>query len=267
MAKKLSGVLAPLGALRKASKAAHASGKYERTLIKWGKNRFFKKYVGDRRPGHVVVIGARTNVGKSHLMLQLMRDTPHMSLYLSLEDDEEIIVQRADNASEEDDRRILVSRPRPYSLSAIMAHIREAYDKYIVPGEPWLVFLDYIQLVNYDGDNQTFAATQAVANIIAELRSLGEDLGFCLVMAAQVVRPPKEKKKGKDDDEEDNLPPRPTLFDLRDSAAIENAATVVVLMHGAPTWVDAWVAKRKDGPVKGLVSYTRGAQGRLEEMG
>lgn len=264
---KLKGLLAPLGALRKASKAAHANGKYEKTLIKWGRNKLFTKYVGARRPGHVVVIGARTNVGKSHLMLQAMRDTPHMSLYLSLEDDEEIIVQRSDDATDEIDRKILVSRPRPYSLSSIVDHIKEAYDKYIVPGEPWIVWLDYIQLVNYDGSTQAYAATQAVANIIAELRALGEDLGFCLVMAAQVVRPPKEgKKKGKDsDDEENNLPPRPTLFDLRDSASIENAATVVVLMHGSPTWVDAWVAKRKDGPVKGLITYLRGDQGRLVE--
>lgn len=266
MTKKTRGVLAPLGQLRAELKARRADGSWKASLIHWGDDTLFSRHIKPREPGDIVVIGSRTNVGKSHMMLKIMRSTPHHSLYLSLEDSEAVIVDRTDGMHEADSR-IIVSRPRPITLSSITDHIKEASRTYIPFGEPWVVGLDYIQLVQNDTSQQQFSQTQVIGATLAELRSLGEDLGFCLVVNAQIIRPPKKKHAEDDEDDEQYLPPRPTLYDLRDSASIENAATVVVMLHGAPwtDWTEARIEKHKSGRAGASQMYAKGPTGLLTE--
>lgn len=263
--RRVRGTLAPLGQIRAEHAARRKDGRFAASLIRWGDDSLFQKHVKPREPGDIVVVGARTNVGKSHFMLKLMRGAPCHSLYLSLEDSEAVIVDR----TEEDhsaDERIIVSRPRPITLSSIVQHIREAALTHVPLAEPWIVCLDYIQLVQNDTVQQQFSQTQVIGATLAEIRALGEELGFCAVVAAQIVRPPK-KKHDDGEDEDQYLPPRPTLYDLRDSASIENAATVVVMLHGAPwtDWTEARIEKHKSNRAGGSVMYNKGPTGLLTE--
>jgi len=263
--RKVRGTLAPLGEIRAAHAAKRKDGSWQSSLIRWGDDTLFAKYVKPREPGDIVVVGARTNVGKSHYMLRLMRGVPCHSLYLSLEDSEAVIVDRTKEATDADNR-IIVSRPRPITLSAIVDHVKYAATHHVPLGEPWLVCLDYIQLVQNDTVQQQFSQTQVIGATLAEIRALGEEYGFCTIVAAQIVRPPK-KKHDDGEDAEDYLPPRPTLYDLRDSASIENAATVVVMLHGAPwtDWTEARIEKHKSGPAGARQLYSKGPTGLLTE--
>lgn len=263
--RKVRGTLAPLGEIRAAHNARRKDGSWQNSLIRWGDDTLFAKHVKPREPGDIVVVGARTNVGKSHYMLKLMRGAPCHSLYLSLEDSEAVIVDRTKDATEADNR-IIVSRPRPITLSAIIEHIKCAAITLIPFGEPWIVCLDYIQLVQNDTVQQQFSQTQVIGASLAEIRALGEEYGFATVVAAQIVRPPK-KKHDDGDDEDQRLPPRPTLYDLRDSASIENAATVVVMLHGAPwtDWTEARIEKHKSGRAGASQMYAKGPTGLLTE--
>jgi replicative DNA helicase len=267
------GTLAPLSKVRASVARDRASGAYDKQSIKWRRGKFMAQRVGSMRPGDVLTVAARTNVGKSHFALRCMRDVASKCVYVSLEDSEDVVVDRTSGASQDDDARIILSRPRPFTLSAVVRHIKEASATLLEPDEPWLLVLDYIQLLQYDGEGSQWSATSAIASIIAELRALGEELGFAIMLIAQIVRPPKEtKKRSKDDDDdedEDDTPvrhPKPTLFDIRDSASIENASTFVVLLHPTKRGLMAFVAKHKSKRVCGKGYFVPKSNGALEEL-
>lgn len=265
--RRIRGTLATLADVRAQHAARRRDGSWQNSLIRWGDDELFERHVKAREPGDIVVVGARTNVGKSHFMIKLMRGAPCHSLYLSLEDSEAVIVDRTSQATDADER-IIISRPRPITLSAIVEHIKYAALHHVPIGEPWIVCLDYIQLVQNDTVQQQFSQTQVIGATLAEIRALGEEYGFCTVVAAQIVRPPKKKHDDEDrDDDKKYLPPRPTLYDLRDSASIENAATVVVMLHGAPwtDWTEARIEKHKSGRAGASATYSKGPTGLLTE--
>ena len=266
VSRKIRGTLASLGEIRAQQAARRKDGSWQNSLIRWGDDTLFSKHVKAREPGDIVVIGSRTNVGKSHMMLKIMRSAPCHSLYLSLEDSEAVIVDRTATTTEADDR-IIVSRPRPITLSSILDHIKYAATSIIPFGEPWIVGLDYIQLVQNDTVTQQFSQTQVIGATLAEIRAAGEEYGFCTVVNAQIVRPPKKKHAEDDEDDEQYIPPRPTLYDLRDSASIENAATVVIMLHGAPhtDWTEARIEKHKSSRAGASQMYAKGPTGLLTE--
>lgn len=257
------GILAPLGDVRARIVRDRDSGAADARRIKWGKRGLMGRHIGASRPGDIVTVAARTNMGKSHFLLASMREAECPSLYVSLEDDDETVVDRTNDATAEEDGGLILSIPRPISLSMIGAHIETAANTMIEPGQPWIVALDYISLVQDDLAVNAWSQTHAIAHTIAHVRQLGEEYGFVALLSAQIGRPPKGRKTA---DGEEEAVPRPTLYDIRDSANIENASTDVVLLHGDSESVEAWIAKRKRGPVRGIARYKRGPQGRLIQI-
>jgi replicative DNA helicase len=81
-----------------------------------------------------------------------------------------------------------------------------------------VVFIDYLQLVTYEGKAQT--REQEVARVAEGLKGIGKDLNVCVVALAQLSRE-TDRRVGN----------RPRLSDLRESGAIEQAADIVGFIH------------------------------------
>lgn len=266
-------VIGNLKQVRAAVRKREATGELTRSCVEWRRGSFGDLALGRVSPGNVIVVGGRTNSGKSLFSLALQVDNLGRSAYISLEDDEVEIARRVECVSDEDAERITLAIPPQYTSSEVLRTIdeirkRDSWDLY---EQCKLVVLDYIQLLSYSGTLPALSRTEAVAHIIADLRRHGREHGYALALNAQITRPPKPSAPGKRridaEDEEDAVveqkPPRPTLFDLKDSSSIENAATMVLLVHGRPAWCDVTLAKHKSAPVGFRQRYARTENGWL----
>jgi hypothetical protein len=269
-------VIGNLKQVRSAVRKAQTSGALDRGNINWRVGSFADRALGRVRPGNVVVVGGRTNSGKSLFSLALQVDNLGRSAYISLEDDEVEIARRVECVADEDAERITLAIPSQYTSGEVMKVVAEVakLDSWDLYEECKLVVLDYVQLLAYSGTLPALSRTESMAHIIADLRRHGKDHGYALALNAQITRPPKPSAPGKRridaEDEEDTVvehaPPRPTLFDLKDSSSIENAATYVLLVHGRAHWCDVTVAKNKSGPIGFRQRYARTENGWLEPI-
>ena len=96
--------------------------------------------------------------------------------------------------------------------------IRFRTRRYIQEHKIKVVFVDYLQLVTYEGDAQT--REQEVARVAEGLKGIGKDLDVCVVALSQLSRE-TDRRQGN----------RPRLSDLRESGAIEQAADIVGFIH------------------------------------
>lgn len=199
-------------------------------------------------PGTMVIVGGRTGHGKSFFGLELLRSTETPALYISCEDPESEVARRAIGMPLARLQEILLVVPRRPRLSAVVRAIETAFAEGHLPR---LVMLDYIQLVQYDGEVAAWSQTDAIGMIISELKALGRELGFVLVLNAQLNRP---KERAYADD-------FPNLWDLRDSANLENAAEAVILLHGPGDIVEVRVCKNKSGRNGNHARFSRGPNG------
>lgn len=227
----------------------------------WGDHPYLGPAVGPVEPGSMVVVGGRTGAGKSMFLLQMMQATPAPSLYVSLEDSEHEVARRVGHPSwrQEDLERVALVTPTRRGLSGILESLRTHHeDARGFGGRPWVAYLDYLQLVQYDGAAGAFSRTDQIGNIISDFVSLGKELNFVPVMSVQIGRPPKGKAG------EDNEPAPPQLYDIRDSSNIENGAHVVILLHsvGKDT-LEVRVAKHKTAQSGVMGTFKRGPGGWL----
>jgi len=79
-----------------------------------------------------------------------------------------------------------------------------------------LVIVDYAQLVHGRGDSETERVMTATRDLVTMAREL--NVGFILV--SQINRPEKGK-----------IPGPPTIYDLKQSGELENAARCIILLH------------------------------------
>lgn len=263
-----------IGNLRKVRddvRKREASGELARTSIQWREGSFCEEALGRIRPGNIVVVGGRTNSGKSLFSLAMQVDNLGRSLYLSLEDDEVEVARRADAMDDEDAERITLAIPPRYTSGDVIRTVERAMlaDGWDLYSECKLVVLDYIQLLAYSGDLLALSRTDGVAHILADLRRHGKEHGYAWAINAQISRPPKPSAPGRrriqeeDEAPPDFDPPRPTLYDLKDSSSIENAATKVLLVHGRRNWCDVTLAKNKSGKIGARQRYERSENGWL----
>jgi predicted ATP-dependent serine protease len=201
-------------------------------------------------PGTLVVVGGHSGAGKSYLGLKLLEATLQAGMYVSLEDPEAEVARRAEAISFARQDEMVLCVPKRPRLSLILRDIREAYAQGF---NPRMVCVDYVQLIQYDGDIAAFSQTEQIGMIIAELKSLGRELGFVTVLLSQLKRPMREDRSA-----------FPTLWDLRDSSNIENCAEVVILLQDHGDQVEARVAKNKSGTRGTVQWFNRGANGYLE---
>lgn len=232
---------------------------------------------GGGRPGELWVIGARPSMGKTALVLNLSRTVgeQHGVLVLTQEDSKNSQVARFVAMA----GRINLSRVRRPKTedSEAWASIAEGVDalrtlrvslddqagltladvrrkvQQVKRREPdlKLVIVDYLQLMEGDGDNRN----QMLGQVANGLKRSAKELGVWIVLLSQLNRE-ADKRSGP-----------PQMADLRDSGDIEGAADVIGLLHREwrrkPTeenkhWAQLHVAKNKNGPTDTISLYFDG---------
>jgi replicative DNA helicase len=202
-------------------------------------------------PGRLVVIGARSGVGKSVLSMQIAAHVGlHFGpvLYFSTEmSADELAIRVACSFAEVDSRRAerrQLSEKEYIALQLIvddvkecMTHINDDTSTMVLAdivgnarrharlcaarGQRLrVVIVDYLQKVEPSASPTGRNREQDVAHIAKALKGLAMELQCCVVVPCQLN---KEAEKRKD--------PRPRASDARESSGIENEADVFLLIH------------------------------------
>ena len=198
---------------------------------------------GGFRPGQLVVVGARTSVGKTALALNI---TSHMArksrnvFYVSLEMTRVELSNRlisaearvngmklssSELASDEKTRvvdasevvsgwPITIDDSRNLGVDLIASRARMLRRR----GQLDVMVVDYIQLVR--PENSRDVREQQVAKVARSLKNLAGELRIPVICLAQLNRQYEEKGNT-----------RPKLSHLRESGAVEQDADIVLLIH------------------------------------
>lgn len=199
---------------------------------------------GAFRKGELVIIGARTGMGKTSLLLQLVRNAAvgqgkRVAIF-SLEMSSAGLVERLlSQAARVSGDRIALGQHSELEEARIMrtvgefaqSHIYIAQDASLGIGELQLaskalalrdgldmIVVDYLQLVGPHKRCDT--REQEVSSVSRGLKALARDLNLPVVAAAQLSRKADERQT------------RPRLSDLRESGALEQDAGLVIFLHG-----------------------------------
>jgi len=224
------------------------------------------------QPSNLVIIGARTGVGKTSLAMQMCLEASRhtMAAFVSLEMSKDELSYRAvavesgvdafrlqtgDISAHESalvgraaarigERRLAIN-DAPQTIHGLCADVRRLATRYGLG----IVFVDYLTLVEGPRSENR---TQEVSAISRRLKALAMELQIPVVALAQLSR---EAVKGND---------RPQLHHLKESGSLEQDANLVLLLHRTVTPTDGSgryqdgeeaeliVAKNRSGPV-GLV--------------
>lgn len=195
------------------------------------------QHVGQLGPGDMLVVGARTNVGKSMLTLGLLAGAGYAkTCYVSCEDPPWRVGRRLEALGA--GLRILCAWPERRESGAVERCLQEAAGAGCV-----LVGVDYLQCLAYSGGVACFNEVGAAARVVDDLKHAAGRAGVALLAVSQIRRPPPLSEGG--------LPPFPKLWELKETSRIEDAAEVVLLL--GPTrdrrGVVVELAKCKDGEV------------------
>jgi replicative DNA helicase len=191
------------------------------------------------QPSNLIIIGARTAVGKTSLALQMAlhqsRTVP--VAFLSLEMSKEELSYRAvslesrvdahrlqtgeisahesrlviDAAASISERRIGIKDPGHAGLQSLRADIR----RWVTRDKGAVAYVDYLQLV--DGPEKDKRA-EVVSAISRALKNLAMELGIPIVALSQLSRDAVKND-------------RPQLHHLKESGSLEQDANVVLLLH------------------------------------
>ncbi|MCU7493813.1 MAG: AAA family ATPase [Ignavibacteria bacterium] len=191
----------------------------------------------------VTIIAARPGMGKTDLMLQLMRNFMRQGLkpgIFSLEMDAKSLLIR--NLSEAANINTLTIDGRELNQEEINMLIQAAkkysLDDYIVDDTPrqnpesikakinyWrlrhkvdVIIIDYLTLIQTRYQKQRYDLE--IGELVKDLRSLAKQTGVPIVILSQLNR-----------DSEKRISHRPQLGDLRESGSIEQEAHLVLLLY------------------------------------
>lgn len=226
--------------------------------------------MGGLQPGRLVVIGARTAVGKSLTLLQwavnVAKQGKH-GLYMCLEMTRFGILDRLLANFSDTDLDAIATRTvekrqwerildacqnkipgfqeygrwtekKNHTLTSIRRAAREAKQEGLD-----VLFVDYLQQIKADPLDRHLPQHIVLGNITRGLKMLSMELNICVVVAAQLNR-----EFGKGDGE-------PQLYHLKDSGSIEQDADQVILLHSPsdkdpndkPGMVRAFLRKNRHG--------------------
>lgn len=262
---------------------ARADGKND--AISTGLRSLDRLLAGGFRPGELIVIGARPSMGKSALSLTMARKMAGRCTVLvcSMEDSSNMLVARQVAAA---GRVNLADIRSPDRASGSMWEgVSNGTDELLplelfIDDQPALnladvkrkmgqvrhrsgslgcVVVDYVQLMDGDGDNRH----QTLSAIAAGLKSAAKTYGVPIILLSQLNR------------EADKLNGPPRLEHLRESGGIEEAADIVALLwrehRRKPTAENKHDAqlefvKHKNGPTDTVRLWFDGATQRFEDM-
>ena len=220
---------------------------------------------GGLLPGHVVVVGSRTNMGKTAFALSLASNLARADCPVLFLTNEQPVTEVGHRvlASEAHVPLSRLGRPRQL-LQAETDRLVETTDRiagwplWLVDASGWtvtqirgavaahrehhavrVVCVDYVQLVRATTPDRN-SREREVAEVSRGIKRLAIEYGVAVVAMAQLNR---ETEKRKDS--------RPTLVDLRESGALEQDADVVLLIHRASREskdAELIIAKNRHGP-------------------
>lgn len=194
--------------------------------------------------GSLIVVGARTGVGKSYMALNILASSPHPGLYVSCEEPLAEVGRRVSSLDDKTARKIQFLKPFNPKLSTIIKAAKIAVEQY----GSRLIAVDYLQRVRYDGDVACFSRAEQIENILGELKGFAAEYECAVVMTGQIKRPWRP----------DDIHKKPTLTEFKDSSDVENMAEVCVLLHeNEHGLVEAWAAKIKNAQRSGKQLYER----------
>jgi replicative DNA helicase len=229
---------------------------------------------GGWKEGELIILAARPSMGKTALAIQLAWECTReegVSLLFSLEMSSKQIIQRL-LCNLSDINMMKWHNPYKYLSKEEMPRMQEALNsvykanlslsenglitlmeirKRIMnmrrehPTEPFLVVIDYLQLINV---KERFDRHDLmIGHITKQLKSMAKEFGIPIILLSQLSRGVESR-----DDK------RPRLSDLRDSGNIEQDADIVLFLYrdeyynsGSETAneVEVKVAKNRNGPV------------------
>lgn len=217
---------------------------------------------GGFRPGQLVVLAARPNVGKTSVMLNIAKNAARSGfpVYIctlemnSKELGEKFIFSTGQvlpseiNGGRVDKSRLKAGRSdldklpiqiNPFSrgLDEIVARITQAVKR----GNCKVAMVDYIGLIadcsQLGGGVKLY---QVIEKITKTLKALAQRLGITVIALSQLNRESVRQDRA------------PQLYDLRDSGALEQDADVVIMLQDIPETkqIVAWLRKSRNGPHK-----------------
>lgn len=183
----------------------------------------------------LVIIAARTGIGKSGFCLNLLEDLSdsYNCLYFNMEIGEKQLYQRLvsinskiamkylDNPETDYQRQFIVAacnkishkKIKVYSHGQSVASIRRQIIKESKQGHT-IVFIDHVGLIKAKRESTLY---ENLTSIVKELRQITLDLDCTIFLISQLNR------------NADNQFPR--ISELKDSGELEQSATTVILMH------------------------------------
>ncbi|MER7015288.1 DnaB-like helicase C-terminal domain-containing protein, partial [Saccharopolyspora sp. NPDC000359] len=230
------------------------------------------------RPGHMLMLGARTSIGKTAVGLTFARGAAKQGayvVYLSFEvtqvecmeriasaeagvpyskiqngDLADVELQRVQNAVANIPQHLYVPNSPRRDLDQVVSTIYRTAAAAQAEGIHPVVFVDYIQQVRFPGNRSN--RQEIMTEISNSIQEAAQDSGCAVVCCAQLNRQADHREDKK-----------PQLSDLRDSGALEQDAHVAVLLH-RPDFYDRWdprmgemdliVAKNRSGPTKTITT-------------
>lgn len=218
-------------------------------------------YTNGFQPGQLIVIGARTSVGKSVMMLNiaeyigviLVKPVLIFSMEMSsIELTKRTLTRMArvkgifsgkiDNKDwmaihgvikTLDNSKMIINDKAGMTVNEIRAAARKVKSDH---GDIGAILIDYLGLMRGDGENETLR----LGNITRELKILAKDIQTPIILLSQLNREVEKRANS-----------FPMLTDLRQSGAIEQDADIVILLHRAlqDRVLNVNVAKNRNGQV------------------
>ncbi|MDL4813137.1 DnaB-like helicase C-terminal domain-containing protein [Actinomadura opuntiae] len=243
---------------------------------------------GGLRPGTLTVIGARPALGKSTLLLDLLRfaaikhkipaalfslEMPTVELemrILSAEARVALHAMRSGTMNDSDWTRLagkmqqvaesplMINDTGALSIGALCDEATRLAHDY----DARLIAVDYLQLIEPDFPGET--RESEVNEIIRRIKALARTLNVPIVVTAQLNRGPEQRT--------DKIP---ILADLRESDAIAHAADLVILLHREDAYfrdsprageADLLLAKHRQGPTATITVAFQGHYSRFVDM-
>lgn len=217
-------------------------------------------YLAGLNPSDLIIVAARTGVGKTSLMLNFARNAAvgqHAKVAVfSLEMAGEQLAQRmlaaesrVDSArlrlglhSEVEESRIMhahgiLSQADVFVDDSAALHMPELRAKTIRLKRDYgldLIIVDYLQLVH---GNRSDNRVQEISYITRSLKELARELDVPVVAGSQLSRAPDQRQ-----------PHIPQLSDLRESGSIEQDADVVIFIYREDSYVkkEEWMSQHPE---------------------